>query len=211
MDITLPGKKPVLGRKHPLTITLDGIIRDLLLASASRWRRDPDVELGLLQFRSPQHAQGPPGPGHAGYLLCEARGRAADPDLAGPDKDHGAGKAAHSGHCPGVRVPARPGHLPHAHVPPGGRPHGRQERPILRSQGNPHDIRQRDVRRERPRPVPAQLLPLYRAIRRKSISAASFAGARLRRLQEDRLARNPRVREASTPKFSGMSDTIPMR
>ncbi len=51
IDITLPGKKPVLGRKHPLTITLDEIIR-IFSCLGFKVAEGPDVESDYYNFEA---------------------------------------------------------------------------------------------------------------------------------------------------------------
>ena len=86
----------------------------------------------VLQFRSPQHAQGPPRPGHAGYLLRRPPAWCSGPTP--PRSRYGPwnAQAPHTDHRARRGLPARSGHLPHAHVPSGRGPDGGQEREVLR-------------------------------------------------------------------------------
>ena len=51
IDITLPGKRPVLGRKHPLTLTLDKIVR-IFSHLGFRVAEGPDIELDYYNFEA---------------------------------------------------------------------------------------------------------------------------------------------------------------
>ena len=51
IDITLPGKRPVLGRKHPLTLTLDEIIR-IFSCLGFKVAEGPDIELDYYNFEA---------------------------------------------------------------------------------------------------------------------------------------------------------------
>jgi len=51
IDVTLPGKKPVLGRKHPLTTALDEIVR-IFCGLGFKVAQGPDVELDRYNFEA---------------------------------------------------------------------------------------------------------------------------------------------------------------
>jgi phenylalanyl-tRNA synthetase alpha chain len=51
LDISLPGKRPVLGRKHPLTLALDEIIR-IFSRFGFRVAEGPDIELDYYNFEA---------------------------------------------------------------------------------------------------------------------------------------------------------------
>ncbi len=51
VDISLPGKKPVLGRKHPLTLTLDEIVR-IFSCLGFKVVEGPDIELDYYNFEA---------------------------------------------------------------------------------------------------------------------------------------------------------------
>ena len=68
-----------------------------------------------------------------------------------------------------------------------------------------------DVRRKRAGPVPAQLLPLYRALGRGGYRLRHLQGSGLRRVQKDGMARNPRLRHRSIPNSSETSVMTPKR
>jgi len=54
-----------------------------------------------------------------------------------------------------------------------------------------------------PGPVPAQLFPLHRAFGRGRYRLRHLQGGRLWGMQEDGMARDPRVRSGSTRSFPG--------
>jgi phenylalanyl-tRNA synthetase alpha chain len=51
VDITLPGKKPILGHKHPITITLDEVVR-IFSSLGFRIAEGPDVETDYYNFEA---------------------------------------------------------------------------------------------------------------------------------------------------------------
>ena len=51
LDITLPGKRPALGRKHPLTLALDEIIR-IFSCLGFKVAEGPDIELDYYNFEA---------------------------------------------------------------------------------------------------------------------------------------------------------------
>jgi phenylalanyl-tRNA synthetase alpha chain len=51
VDITLPGKRPVIGRKHPITITLDEIIR-IFSSLGFKIAEGPDIESDYYNFEA---------------------------------------------------------------------------------------------------------------------------------------------------------------
>jgi len=51
LDITLPGKRPALGRKHPITLTFDEIIR-IFSSMGFSVAEGPDVELDYYNFEA---------------------------------------------------------------------------------------------------------------------------------------------------------------
>jgi phenylalanyl-tRNA synthetase alpha chain len=51
IDITLPGKKPVLGRRHPITVTLDEIVR-IFSSLGFSIAEGPDIETDYYNFEA---------------------------------------------------------------------------------------------------------------------------------------------------------------
>ena len=68
VDITLPGRLPVVGRRHPLTQVRERI-EDIFAAMGYRDHRRPRDRRRLAQLRSAEHAARAPGARHAGHAL----------------------------------------------------------------------------------------------------------------------------------------------
>ena len=68
LDFTLPGRKPALGHLHPVTQTLRDI-KKVFMRMGFEVVEGPEIETDYFNFEAPEPAQGPSGPGYAGYLL----------------------------------------------------------------------------------------------------------------------------------------------
>ena len=120
LDVTLPGRRPVLGGLHPSTLVMRRITRifgDHGLPDLPQPRRGHRP----VELRRPVHAARSPRARHAGHLLHDRSGRrAAHPHQRRPDPgDAGATPGAGARHPPGNVLPQRADHSPQRDsVPP---------------------------------------------------------------------------------------------
>ena len=106
-DLTLPGNWPDTGRLHPLTqVTRE--IKQIFQNMGYRVADGPEVRIGVLQLRSPEHPPRPSSPGHAGYVVHQRGHGTSDPYLTGPGPNHGVAVATHSRDLTGALL--SPGH-----------------------------------------------------------------------------------------------------
>lgn len=68
LDVTIPGKKPKMGKLHPLTQTLMEI-QDIFLGMGFDVVDGPEVELDHYCFEALNIPKWHSGQGHAGYIL----------------------------------------------------------------------------------------------------------------------------------------------
>ena len=118
VDVTLPGRRPLLGSLHPVTLVIremEEIFAELGYSVAE----GPEVEDDYHNFEALNFPHGPSGARHAGHLLHGGRPAAAHPHLAGADPHHAGAQAADPRHLPGPGVPQRQRPAPLADVPPG--------------------------------------------------------------------------------------------
>ena len=134
IDITLPGKKPVLGRLHPITLVFDEIIR-IFSSLGFSVAEGPDIELEYYNFEALNIPKDHPARDMQDtfYVRPDVVLRTHTSPVQIRTMEHDV--APHTDHRARRGLPPRPGHLPHPDVPPGRRPDGRQEREVLRPQG----------------------------------------------------------------------------
>ena len=165
-----------------------------------RGGRGPRGRDRLVQLRGPQHAAGPPGPGHVGHpvpAVGAARdGAVADPHLTGPDPVDGVAAATDlCGHAREV-LPARHARRP----PPAGlspdRRAGRRRGHHLRRPGRHHrGLHQGLLRAGHALAAAPVLLPVHRAVGRVRGDLPHLRRGGLPDLQRVRLDRARWVRD----------------
>ena len=106
LDLTLPGRKWNVGRKHPITIMIDdcvAVFRRMGFIVAS----GPDMETVYPQFRCSEHAAGSPFPRRGGHFLFRRRQTFAFTDFTGTDQGHGKPGTAGKDRRPRTLLPPR--------------------------------------------------------------------------------------------------------
>jgi phenylalanyl-tRNA synthetase alpha chain len=68
IDVTLPGKRPPMGKLHPLT-TVFNQITEIFLGMGFDVAEGPEVELDYYNFEALEYTKKSPCPGYSGYLL----------------------------------------------------------------------------------------------------------------------------------------------
>ncbi len=182
VDVTLPVRPMADGRIHPISQTMDEIVAifgEMGFAVAE----GPDIEDDFHNFTAlnipPEH----PARQMPRHVLYEERGRpgaqaAAHAHIAGADPHHDVAEAADPHHRAGAHLPRRLRRDAYAEFPSGRRPGDRQDDAYGPSQGLPDRVRARVLRRGRPAgALSAELFPVHRSRRRKSISAAAARAA----------------------------------
>ena len=97
LDVTLPGKRPQFGAKHPLSIVLDEI-KEIFIGMGFEIADGPEVETDYYNFEALNIPKDHPGPGYPGYLLYQREYPAQNPDLSGAGACDGAEKASDPDH-----------------------------------------------------------------------------------------------------------------
>ena len=114
VDVTIPGKRVQVGRRHPMNTALDEI-KEIFIGMGFTVLDGPEIELARLNFDRLNAEEGHPSLRH---------GRAGDaplPDLPHAGPGHGLHEAAHPHRGPRPGIPqGRGGRHPLPHVPPGG-------------------------------------------------------------------------------------------
>ena len=107
LDVTLPGKKNVIGKRHPLTVVLDEL-KEIVIGMGFEIAQGPEVELDYYNF-SAQYSKGPSGARHTGHLLHQRQRCFENTDLPNPDPRYGKPEAANPHPGSGSCVPCRRG------------------------------------------------------------------------------------------------------
>ena len=80
IDVTLPGQKLPLAKRHPLNTVLYELY-DIFTGMGFSIAEGPEVELDYYNFEALNIPKNHPGPGYPGYLLHQRQHRAAHPDF----------------------------------------------------------------------------------------------------------------------------------
>ena len=104
VDITLPGRRPPLGHKHPLTLVLEEI-KHVFRGMGFDVVQGPEVETDYYNFEALNVPKFHPA-GYAGHFLHNRRHLTADSDFTGASPGDGKAEAAHPDYCSGESLPA---------------------------------------------------------------------------------------------------------
>ena len=127
VDVTLPGRRPVAGSLHPVTLTrreMERIFREMGFTVET----GPEVEDDFHNFQALNLPPDHPARDATDTFYLQGGPAAAHPHLPGADPHHGGAGPAHPDGLPGTRLPARHGRHAPPHVPPArgaGRGRGR--------------------------------------------------------------------------------------
>ena len=203
LDITLPGRRPHVGRRHPLTVVRQEL-EDIFVAMGYEVYDGPEVEDDYHNFEAlnmpPDHPARDmqdtfylEGPG--GLLL---RTHTSSAQIHYMLENAAPARGAH--HLPRQGVPARQRRHALADVPAGRGAGGRPGHPPRPPEGHDRGVPARALRRGVPGALPRLVLPVHRALGRgrprlhrvRRLGPAAD-GRALPHLQDDRLARDPRL------------------
>ena len=121
IDVTMPGKKFEVGKKHPLTLVMDEI-KEIFLGMGFDVVTGPEVELDYYNFEALNIPKNHP----AGHLLYQRKCSHENANLPGAGSYHGKEKAADPHHLSRTGLPfRRSGCYPFSCFPPDRRPCGR--------------------------------------------------------------------------------------
>ena len=222
VDVTLPGRPPVLGHRHPLSLVREEV-QAIFTRLGYQVLEGPEIEDDWHNFEAlnmpEEHpardmqdtlyleAPLPPSPAARRRRIGtpdEAPGRAAAADpaahahLGDADPLHGAARSAGAagGDRPGLS-PRQPRPHPHADVPPVRGAGGRARHHARRSEGHAAGDGRGALRRRHAGAVPSELLPVHRAERRSGHRLHPLRRRRLPGVQAHRLDRDPRQRDGA--------------
>ena len=123
IDVTLPGKAPAQGKRHPFEQVL-GELKEIFLGMGFDIVSGPEVELDHYNFEMLNMPKSHPARDTQDVLFHRKRA-AAHADQPHADSHDGKAEAAHPHHLPGPRLPLRRGgRHTQPHFPPVRRPCG---------------------------------------------------------------------------------------
>src|SRR6185503_7546928 len=164
IDVTLPGRPPLVGHRHPLTLLRERV-EAIFLRFGFLIAEGPELEDDYHNFEALNMPAEHPARDMQDTLYLKTAVRAADGRHADPL--HGDAPAAdpadRAGTCVSARR-ARPHALADVHAGRGARRRRRGD--ARRLEGHARRLRARAVRRRSRHAVPSELLPLHRAERR---------------------------------------------
>ena len=162
VDITLPGRPPQLGKKHPVTQTFDRI-QEIFRGMGFQVAEGPEVEHEYYNFDALNTpAEHPARDSHDTFYITDTL-TAADTYLTSSSPLHGKTEASDTNNRPGASVSLRFRCLPHTDVPSSRRVVGCQASYLQRVEGCIIRLRATDVRRGNADTLPSPLLPVHRA------------------------------------------------
>ena len=161
IDVTLPGRRIPVGKRHPLTQTLDEII-DIFSRLGFEVVEGPEVELDYYNFEALNIPKGHPAREmQATFFISDdvvLRTHTSPVQVRTMEKEATAGSSDLSG----SGLPLRFRSNPFPHVPSGGRPFGGQGDYLCRSERGLDRLCSSDVRQGDETPISTQFLSFHR-------------------------------------------------
>ena len=160
VDVTLPGRRIPVGKRHPITQTLDEII-DIFSRLGFEVVEGPDVELDYYNFEALNIPKGHPAREmQATFFISDEvvlRTHTSPMEVRTMEKHPPPVRII----SPGASLPTRFRSNPFSYVPSGGRPFGGQGDNLCRLERCTHCFCSSDVWEEDETPISSQFFPLY--------------------------------------------------
>ena len=208
-----PAACPLVGRRHPLTQVRERI-EDIFLGDGLPDHRRPRARRRLAQLRSAQHAAGASGARHAGHAVSAG---------AGAGRRGGRPATLLRTHTSGMQIRYMEAHQPPVRIIAPGRVYRRDNfdathTPMFTQveglvvdegislgdlKGTLNAFAERFFDAERQDAVPAELLPVHRAVGRARRRVPGLRRRGLRAVQADRLDRGARLRHGAPGRVRG--------